>query len=32
MLTKRREVATACLALLVVVDLLDPIGTLFWPG
>jgi hypothetical protein len=30
--TKRREVAIACLALLVVVDLLDPVETLIWTG
>jgi hypothetical protein len=30
--TKRREVAVACLAVLVVLDLLDPVGTLLWPG
>ncbi|MBA3669256.1 MAG: hypothetical protein H0W71_04225 [Sphingomonas sp.] len=30
-LTKRREVAIACLALLVVVDLLEPVGSLLWP-
>jgi len=31
-LTKRRDVAIACLALLVLVDLLDPIETIIWPG
>jgi len=31
MLTKRRELAIACLALLVVVDLFDPIADLLWP-
>jgi hypothetical protein len=31
-LTKRRKVAIGCLAVLVVVDLLDPIGNLLWPG
>lgn len=31
-LTKRRKVAIACLAVMVVVDLFDPIGTLFWPN
>ena len=30
--TKRREVAIACLAVMVVVDLFDPIGTLIWPN
>ena len=32
MLTRRRKVAVSCLVLLVVVDLLDPVGTLIWPG
>jgi hypothetical protein len=30
--TRRRQVAVACLALLVVLDLLDPVATLLWPG
>jgi hypothetical protein len=32
MLTRRRGLAVGCLALLVVLDLLDPVGTLLWPG
>jgi hypothetical protein len=31
-LTKRRQLAIGCLAVLVAVDLLDPIGTLIWPA
>jgi len=32
MLTKRREVAIACLAVLVVLDLLEPVATVMWPS
>ena len=32
MLTKRREVAIACLAVMVAIDLLDPVETLLWPN
>jgi hypothetical protein len=31
-LTRRRQLAVACLAVLVVIDLFDPIATLLWPG
>lgn len=31
-LTKRSEIAVTCLAILVVIDLLDPVATLIWPG
>jgi len=31
-LTRRRETAVVCLALLVVIDLCDPVATLIWPG
>ena len=32
MLTRRRNLAIAALAALVLVDLLDPIETILWPG
>lgn len=31
MLTRRREVAIGCLAVLVLVDLLEPVGWVLWP-